>query len=213
MLICILCPSLSFLEGTWCSSTYRLRPFHIINTLNAGQSHDFHLLTPQHIIWLSSTHVDPWFSFLQATWCPSPCEVYHFISLLVFLHSSYDWCGSLIASYGLSWSIGPNPYSPFTTALVLRRQASCLPFTLAWSMVAKSCLSFTITPHETTLFPISSMYSLSHSLRWNIVAMMFNHNINLLLLNQWAINPYLDARTQPNTSTHENSYSRTSGWH
>ena len=53
-------------------------------------------------------------------------------------------------------------YSLFTIALVLRCQALCLPFTLAWSIAYEPCLPFIILPYKITLYHASSIYSLSH---------------------------------------------------
>jgi hypothetical protein len=52
-----------------------------------------------------------------------------------------------------------------------------LPFTLAWSIVAKSCLPFTILPYKTILYSASS-----HDVLLPSYLLIINHGLNHCLL-------------------------------
>lgn len=116
--------------------------------------------------------------------CAQSISSTHMISINIWFSSS---CILHMIDVDHSWlhmtSHGPSAsslYLPFTTALVPRRQAFCLPFTFAWSIAAKSCLSFTILPYKTILYATSLISSLPH---YDHHMKFGSNNISLVITN------------------------------
>jgi hypothetical protein len=116
--------------------------------------------------WYSSNHEVLQLSYLQATWSPFNIEHSFFCSIVnctrcgmnMYLNECY-W--SSIPLHGFAQFITLGFTCSSALLLVLRWQASCLPFTLAWFIATESRLIFTVMPCNVTLYPASSI-SLHH---------------------------------------------------